>query len=418
MQNELIPDLQALSPWIERLRRDLPTVWLRPEAPPSATSLSVLEVEAAKARFRRFEPVLAALFPQGGWEGRIASPLIAADPRLAPDVAHLYLKADGELPMTGSVKARGGVHELLCWLEDYATAEGILTPGESPTKLLEPTARARLSNGRIVVASTGNLGFSIGLVARAFGCAAQIHMSRDAKAWKKARLRDIGAEVVEHDGDYAETVARARTAAASDGAYFVDDENSRRLFVGYAAAADELADQLAGAGIFPSADRPLVVYLPCGVGGAPGGITAGLRLRFGTAVVPVFVEPTLAPCFLLALASGDLVSINDLGISGQTIADGLAVPKASPLVLSLIADDVAAAVAVSDADMLTWVERAWRHGGLRLEPSAAAALAALAPLRDALTAAARELPAGTVHVAWLTGGSLLPDDEFSALLRS
>jgi len=37
-------------------------------------------------------------------------------------------------------------------------------------------------------------------------------------------------------------------------------------------AAAELAEQLNQRGLKISTDTPLVVYLPCGVGGAPGGI--------------------------------------------------------------------------------------------------------------------------------------------------
>lgn len=393
--------------------------WLRPTIA-GADALPGLiapdEADAAEARLRRFAPVLAALFAGEGWDGRIRSALLDF-PSFA-DGATMLVKGDHALPMTGSIKARGGVHELLFHIEAIAQRSGLLRCGDYRALAGEP-ARRRLANHRAVVASTGNLGYSVGLVARAFGLTAEVHMSRDAKAWKKARLRELGATVVEHAGDYTETVARARLAGAErPDAFFIDDENSVHLLTGYAAAAPELAAQLERRGIVVTADRRLVVYLPCGVGGAPGGITYGLKRRFGENVVSVFVEPIAAPCMLVAMATGAPRSVYDYGCNNDTIADGLAVPRASELVCAAVGSIVDAVVAVPDAAMAQWVSRAHRAAGLRLEPSAAAAFAAFAPLAAA-SAGAAGWPAldQAIHLFWATGGSRLPDAEFLPLLE-
>lgn len=404
---------------MEPLVRGETSVWLREPGLgliADAAPISREDVAEARARFVRFEPVLRALFPSDGWDGQIRSDLIDYPTAAAPN---LLVKCDHALPMAGSVKARGGVYELLCHVEDLARRHNLLSPGQSLEALLAPASLEVLGASRVVVASTGNLGFAIGSVARALGLQAQIHMSHDAKSWKKDRLRAIGASVVEHDCDYTGAVARARQAAQDEGAYFIDDEDSRRLFVGYAAAAAELAGQLAARGHEIGPSSPLIVYLPCGVGGAPGGITAGLKQVFGQHVLAVFVEPVASACVFAALAvgHGEPVSVYDLGLDNDTIADGLAVPSASPLVLQAIGRNIDAVVAVTDQAMVEWVRWAWAEAGLRLEPSGASGFAALAPFIDRARAAGLIADdAQPVHVVWTTGGSMLPEAEFAALL--
>ena len=406
-------------PTVARLRAGLPTVWLRPRPAPQSnpTPIQAEEISTAQQRLERFRPVLATVFPAAGWDGRIRSSLLEY-PR-QDELPPIRVKADHDLPMTGSVKARGGVYELLCHIEALALAEGLISPGEGLGPLASSTARALFARHRVVVASTGNLGYSIGLVARAFGLLAEIHMSQDAKSWKKERLRRTGADVIEHPCDYGDTVIRARAAARASGSYFIDDEKSRLLFVGYSTAAPELAGQLSQQGLDIGPDAPLVVYLPCGVGGAPGGITAGLKSIYGNNVLCVFVEPIASACVLAALAvgHGTPVSVYELGLDNRTIADGLAVARASALVMSSVGASIDAAVAVTDESMLDWSRRAWAQARLRLEPSAASGFAAVPLFMEATAEAGAAIPETALHVVWTTGGSQLPEDQFTALLQ-
>lgn len=400
-------------------------IWLRSkEIDTDLNGVTMQEMTSAVERYRRFESVLTKLF-DGDWDGKIQSDL-KPYPHAEEHQGHLLVKCDATLPMTGSVKARGGVYELLCYIEQIGLAEGLIEPNQPYDALATEESKKVLSRYGIVVASTGNLGFSIGLVARRFGMAADVHMSYDAKEWKKERLRKIGARVVEHDCDYELTVAKARDAAKAGNSHFVDDERSRDLFVGYTGAAFELRDQLNSLKIEVSAERPLVVYLPCGVGGAPGGIAYGLRAIFGDFVYPVFVEPVASACFYLALIGGGktAVSVYDAGLDNQTVADGLAVPRASELVLQLVGGSIDGAIAIPDTTMAPWVARVWKELDQKLEPSAASGFVAYEALVNKLSSAdphtgrlnKQALMLGT-HIVWTTGGAHLPEDEFTALLN-
>ena len=151
-----------------------------------------------------------------------------------------------------------------------------------------------------------------------------------------------------------QAVAAGRAQAlAAPRSHFVDDEQSELLFFGYAAAARGLARQLAEAGRKVDAGHPLFVYIPCGVGGAPGGITHGLKALYGDHVHCFFAEPVASPCMLVQLAAGmqTPTSVYDLGLDNRTEADGLAVGQASELVASLMTPQLGGVFTVSDDEL-------------------------------------------------------------------
>jgi len=235
-------------------------------------------------------------------------------------------------------------------------------------------------------------------------------------------------KVVEHKADYSSAVKAGREMAASKPyIYFIDDENSPRLFLGYSVAALRLQKQLADRHIPVDNKHPLFVYIPCGVGGAPAGITFGLKHVFGDNAHCFFAEPVESPCMLLGLITSfkEKVSVYDIGLTNTTAADGLAVGTASALAGTMIQSLVSGSYTVRDEDLFRWVYDLFSCENIKIEPSAAAGCQGplfLCKEKDAsvylkkhgLDAVIKQAQ----HIIWTTGGSLVPEEEFEKFIQA
>ena len=403
---------------LARLRAGEPVFWRNPECgcgEPSA-DFTLNDMLDAEARLARFAPLLAQLFDEAAEGFGIIESKLLDVPHLAEELspgARILLKADHDLPVAGSVKARGGIYNVLCFAESLALENGMLRSGENYRKLAEPAVRELFGRYTVSVGSTGNLGLSIGTIAAALGFRARVHMSADAKEWKKELLRSRGVEVIEYGGDYSAAVAQGRREAQADPySYFVDDENSPELFLGYSVAAFRLRDQLRLRGISPTPEEPLFVYLPCGVGGAPGGICFGLKTLFGEAVHCFFAEPVQSPCMTLGLVTGkhDGISVYDIGLTNRTLADGLAVGRPSAFVGRIVRNLVGGCLTVRDETLTEYQRLARATEGLKIEPSAAAGFAGPGMVLASDYCRTHNVdPARIFHLLWTTGGRYLPE---------
>ena len=374
------------------------------------------EIFDAEARLVRFAPLLAELFDEAAEHSGIIESELLEIPRLSRELlpgAKMLLKADHDLPVAGSIKARGGIYNVLCFAEKLCIDRGLLTFSDNYRRLNTPEVRKLFGQYTVSVGSTGNLGLSIGTIAAALGFKARVHMSADAKEWKKALLRSRGAEVIEYTGDYSSAVAKGRAEAAKDPfAFFVDDEKSKELFLGYSVAALRLREQLKVRHIFPDPAHPLFVYLPCGVGGAPGGVCFGLKMLFGDAVHCFFAEPAESPCMLLGLASGknEKASVYDIGLTNKTLADGLACAAPSGLSCACMRELLAGNFTVQDEQLLALQRKTKELENLKIEPSAAAGFPGPEMVLKTDFCKRRNIAPGNVlHILWTTGGRYLPE---------
>lgn len=425
-------ELEEKYPVVGDLKAEREILWLNPDCTDFAHAkdklpLGMADIDDAEARLQRFAPLIMKLFPETeGSKGIIESPLVSI-PAMQQALNHklgsqlkgtLMLKEDSNLPIAGSVKARGGIYEVLKHTEELALEKGLLKEGDSYDKLASPECRKFFTQYKIQVGSTGNLGMSIGIMSAAIGYEAIVHMSADAKDWKKALLRSKGVTVIEYPSDYSEAVVRGRQQSDADPmSYFVDDENSQNLFLGYAVAAKRLIKQLEQQCIHIDGDHPLFVYIPCGVGGAPGGITFGLKEVFGDAVHCFFVEPTQAPCMLAGMATRlhHNISVQDVGLTGQTHADGLAVGRASGFVGPVMAPILSGIFTLRDALLYDYMRMLLETEQVFLEPSACASFAGPARFHQYTAMdgyvsrhGLEKVMDKAVHIAWATGGMLVP----------
>ena len=430
---------EAKFPLIRELVAYQETAWFNPgvrsgNAALTGLGLTVADIDDAAACLRRFAPYIAQVFPETRLSaGIIESPLYAV-PFMQAAIerregiqipGRLWVKMDAELPVSGSIKARGGIYEVLHHAEWIALDAGLITHDSDYRELDSAEARELFSEHSIAVGSTGNLGLSIGIMGARLGFEVTVHMSSDARAWKKEMLRRHGVEVVEYDSDYSVAVSTGRKQARADPSmHFVDDENSTTLFLGYAVAGRRLAGQLQALDVPVDEEHPLFVYLPCGVGGGPGGITFGLKTVFGDAVHAVFAEPTHSPSMLLGVRTGlhDAVCVQDFGIDNVTAADGLACGRPSGFVGQAMQHLIDGFVTVDDDHLYTLLAQLHESEGIDIEPSSTAGL--VGPVRVVEDAEYRdrlglddETLARATHIAWATGGSMVPRPEMGEYVR-
>lgn len=400
---------------------------------PETTLFTMPEVEDAEATLQRFSSYLKVAFPELLESDGLIESTIKEIPTMKGAIEQAYgvaipgqllLKCDHALPISGSIKARGGIYEVLKHAERLALASGRFKEEDDYALLATEEWQLFFQQYTIAVGSTGNLGLSIGIMGKKLGFNVVVHMSSDAKEWKKALLREKGATVIEYEADYSVAVEQGRQEAEQDSkCHFIDDENSKDLFAGYAVAAKRLKGQLERTNIKVDEAHPLFVYLPCGVGGGPGGVAYGLKEIYGEHVHIFFAEPVASPCMTIGLMTGlhDVISVEDIGLDNKTEADGLAVGRASKFVGKVMETYISGCYTVTDEELFTSLGLAMESEELFLEPSAHAGMfGAMRLLQQGQSylekhALVNHLPQAT-HLVWATGGSMVPPTMRAAYL--
>ncbi len=424
---DTIDSLIKTSPILHEIIDLKPVSWLNPDIKSVKDvpkfSIDLSDMKEAEQLWIRFAPFFIEAFPETAIsDGILESPLREISNMKSVLNSHdneikgqMYLKCDNELPISGSIKARGGFFEIMKYAEKLALQAAMLKINDDYSVLLSPKFKEFFSKFSIGVGSTGNLGLSIGIISAKLGFHVTVYVSADAKQWKKDLLREKGAVVVEFAGDFSEAINAGRRVTQSDPtAYFVDDEDSEDLFLGYSVGALRIAEQLKSQIITVDESNPLFVYSPCGVGGSPGGTAFGLKQIYGDNVHCFFIEPTHCPAVLTGLVTGEMsnISVQDLGLDNKTEADGLAVGRPSSFATEISKHLISGIFTIEDEHLFKLLAQLKDTENIFLEPSATAGLIGPQLMEKSGYAQKHNLNlTNATHIAWATGGMLVPQQQ-------
>jgi len=288
------------------------------------------------------------------------TPLIEIEPGPA---GRMWLKL--ELAQhTGSFKARGAFNHVLA-----ARDEG------------------RLPDTGVVAASGGNAGLAFAYAAAEAGVPAEVFVPETAPAVKVARLRALGAAVVQVGTRYAEAQDAATKRAADTGALLCHAYDLPEVCAGQGTLGLEILEQTGG-----EVDTVLIA-----VGG--GGLMAGVAAALEGAARVVGVEPESIPTLERALRAGRPVDVDVSGVA----ADSLGATRLGEIAFSVATRTGVRPVLVPDEAIIEARRHLWDEYRLVVEHGTAAALAALR------TGAHRPAPDERVLVV-LCGANTDPSD--------
>jgi threonine synthase len=337
--------------------------------------------EPSMWRYRELMPLFEGEAPVSLGEGW--TPLIHAR-RLgaALGLDELYVK-DESLNPTNSFKARG---------------------------LSAAVTRAKhLGVGALSIPTAGNAGNAMAAYAAAAGIEAHVFMPRDVKTPFIRECELYGARVTLVDGLITDAGRIAAELGKANGWYDVSTLKEPYRIEGKKTMGYELAEQL---------DWTLPDWIIYPTGGGTGMV--GMWKAFAEMSALGWIDAARRPHMVTVQAEGcaPIIRAFEQGAerstmfeNARTVADGLRVPKAIGdfLVLRAVRESDGAAVAVSDADMVTGMLDLGRLEGISAAPEGGAALHAIRVLQQQ----GRIQPQHRV-VVFNTGGALKYLDVLSS----
>ncbi len=143
-------------------------IWINENLEKTADALAKIDItmadiDDAEARLARFAPFIKKVFPETEpTNGLIESPLTEI-PKMQKQLeqeyhttipGRLFLKQDSHLAISGSVKARGGIYEVLKHAEDLALEHGMVKLTDDYSIFASPAFKEFFGKFRLVLQAT------------------------------------------------------------------------------------------------------------------------------------------------------------------------------------------------------------------------------------------------------------------------
>lgn len=225
---------------------------------------------------------------------------------------------------------------------------------------LDADSRAR----GVIAASAGNHAQGVALGAKRLGVTAVIVMPRTTPPIKVQAVQRHGAETVLHGDSYDEAYAKACVLAEARGLIFVHPFDDPDVIAGQGTIGMEILRQ--------HPEPPHAIFVPVGGGGLIAGVAAYVKyVRPETRVIGV--EPEDAPTLAQALAAGERVSLDQVGL----FADGVAVKIIGEETFRVARDTVDEVITVSTDEICAAIKDIFDDTRGIAEPAGALAVAGL-----------------------------------------
>lgn len=243
----------------------------------------------------------------------------------------------------------------------------------------------------VVAMSSGNHALGVATAANLLDIRATILMPTDSPAIKRERTAAAGAQIVLFDRDKDDRVAMAQAIAAERGAVLVPPYDDFFIIAGQGTVGREIVEELDRLKLTPDA-----VLVCCGGGGLLAGIALAVHEQAPSAKLYT-VEPEDFDDHARSFVAGERLANRK---TSGSLCDGLLAPMPGELTFAINKQHVAGGLVVSEEEVKQAVAFAFRELKLVVEPSGAAALAALLSKRLDVR--------GQTIVAVLTGGNVDP----------
>jgi threonine dehydratase len=215
----------------------------------------------------------------------------------------------------------------------------------------------------LIAASSGNHGLAVSYLAKLTGTKATIVVPTNAVEEKVKAIEEYGATVIKHGLFHDQRYEKALEIQKTTGAVPIPPFDDSDVIAGQGTIGLEIYQDL------PTVST---VVVPIGGGGLISGIATAIKsLKLETKVLGV--EPERASSMYRSIKSGKITRLSDT----TSIADGLATREPGTLTFEYVKRYVDEILLVSEEEIEKAVFTVMRECHLIVEPSAAAAVAAL-----------------------------------------